>query len=182
MQISSLVSESSAGNTKSLEHCLGMRGTVFNWLSSYLTGRSFSVSTAYFESDEIGIPYPRSIISHLLLNIIFLITPILMTHSYSYLFLLIPLTQSMTSSNASLTTLSLQDCDHAKTLGVILDADLKFPNHVSDASINAFYQLRNISNIRCFLPHSDSEKPVQAFISSRLHDTVVSFLQDLQRR
>ncbi len=36
---------------KRLEHCLGLRGTVLNWLSSYLTGRSFSVAVGNSESD-----------------------------------------------------------------------------------------------------------------------------------
>lgn len=42
---------------KRLEHCLGLRGTVLNWLSSYLTGRSFSVAVGNSESDVVRVPY-----------------------------------------------------------------------------------------------------------------------------
>ena len=40
-----------------LEYCLGLKGTVLNWLSSYLSGKSFSVSIGNFESLEVCIPY-----------------------------------------------------------------------------------------------------------------------------
>ncbi len=42
---------------KRLEHCLGFSSTVLNWLSSYLTGRSFSVSFGDFKSDQVSISY-----------------------------------------------------------------------------------------------------------------------------
>ena len=67
-----------------------------------------------------------------------------------------------------LTPLSVKPCEHVNNLGVILDADLTFQRHISNISKTAFYHLRNISKVRCFLSQSDSEMLVHAFISSRL--------------
>lgn len=55
-----------------LEQCLGLRGTVLNWLSSYLSGRYFSVSVGSYESDNVSIQYgvPQgSILGPLLFNL-----------------------------------------------------------------------------------------------------------------
>ena len=56
-----------------------------------------------------------------------------------------------------LTPLSVKPCEHVNNLGVILDADLTFQRHISNISKTAFYHLRNISKVRCFLSQSDSE-------------------------
>lgn len=39
-----------------LEHCLGLRETALNWLSSYLTGKAFFVSAGNFKFDKVIIP------------------------------------------------------------------------------------------------------------------------------
>ncbi|KAI2648116.1 RNA-directed DNA polymerase from mobile element jockey [Labeo rohita] len=55
-----------------------------------------------------------------------------------------------------------------KSLGVILDSNLSFENHISHVTKTAFFHLRNIAKLRNMLPVSDAEKLVHAFMTSRL--------------
>ncbi len=55
-----------------------------------------------------------------------------------------------------------------KNLGVILDSNLSFENHISNVTKTAFFHLRNIVKLRNMLPVSDAEKLVHAFMTSRL--------------
>ncbi len=54
------------------------------------------------------------------------------------------------------------------TLGVILDSNLSFENHISNVTKTSFFHLRNISKLRNMLSVSDAEKLVHAFMTSRL--------------
>ncbi len=51
-----------------------------------------------------------------------------------------------------------------KNLGVILDSNLSFENHISHVTKTAFFHLRNIAKLRSMLSVSDAEKLVHAFI------------------
>ncbi len=58
-------------------------------------------------------------------------------------------------------------------MGVILDSNLSFENHISNVTKTAFFHLRirnirNIVKLRNMLPVSDTEKLVHAFMTSRL--------------
>ncbi len=55
-----------------------------------------------------------------------------------------------------------------KNLGVILDSNLSFENHISNVTKTAFFHLRNISKLWNMLSVSDVEKLVHAFMTSRL--------------
>uniref|UniRef100_A0A8C2JFA8 Reverse transcriptase domain-containing protein n=1 Tax=Cyprinus carpio TaxID=7962 RepID=A0A8C2JFA8_CYPCA len=55
-----------------------------------------------------------------------------------------------------------------KNLGVILDSNLSFENHISHVTKKAFFHLRNIAKLRNMLPVPDAEKLVHAFMTSRL--------------
>ncbi len=55
-----------------------------------------------------------------------------------------------------------------RNLGVILDSNLSFENHISHVTKTAFFHLRNIAKLRNMLPVSDAEKLVHAFMTSRL--------------
>ncbi len=55
-----------------------------------------------------------------------------------------------------------------KNLGVILDSNLSFENHISHVTNTAFFHLRNIAKLRNMLTVSDAEKLVHAFMTSRL--------------
>ncbi len=57
---------------------------------------------------------------------------------------------------------------YSKKLGVILDNNLSFENHISHVTKTAFFHLRNISKPRNMLTVSDAEKLVHAFMTSRL--------------
>ncbi len=45
-----------------------------------------------------------------------------------------------------------------RNLGVILDSNLSFENHISNVTKTAFFHLRNIAKLRNMLPVSDAEK------------------------
>ncbi len=53
-------------------------------------------------------------------------------------------------------------------MGVILDSNLSFENHISNVTKTAFIHLRNIAKLWNMLPVSDAEKLVHAFMTSRL--------------
>ncbi len=55
-----------------------------------------------------------------------------------------------------------------KNLGVIIDSNLSFENHISHVTKTAFFHLRNIAKLRNMLSVSDAEKLVHAFMTSRL--------------
>uniref|UniRef100_A0A8C7KH24 Reverse transcriptase domain-containing protein n=1 Tax=Oncorhynchus kisutch TaxID=8019 RepID=A0A8C7KH24_ONCKI len=55
-----------------------------------------------------------------------------------------------------------------KDLGVTLDPDLSFEEHIKTISRTAFFHLHNIAKIRNFLSKSDAEKFIHAFVTSRL--------------
>ncbi len=57
--------------------------------------------------------------------------------------------------------------NQVKILGVILETDLSFSSHVK-VTKSAFYHLKNIARIRCFVSSQDLEKLVHAFITSRV--------------
>ena len=67
-----------------------------------------------------------------------------------------------------LKTLSITTKDQAKNLGVLLDTDLNFENHIKSVIKIAFFHLRNITKVKPFLSPGDTEKLMHAFISSRL--------------
>ncbi len=51
---------------------------------------------------------------------------------------------------------------------VILDSKLSFENHISHVTKTAFFHLKNIAKLRNMLNVSDTEKLVNAFMTSRL--------------
>ncbi len=55
-----------------------------------------------------------------------------------------------------------------KNLGVVLDSNLSFENHISHVTKTALSHLRNIAKLRNMLSFSDAEKLVHAFMTSRL--------------
>ncbi len=64
---------------------------------------------------------------------------------------------------------------HTLTLGgqttknmVILEPDLSFSSHIKAVTKSAYYYLKNIARIRCFVSSQDLEKHVNAFITSRV--------------
>ncbi len=57
---------------------------------------------------------------------------------------------------------------YSQNLGVILDSNLSFENHISHVTKTAFSHLRNIAKLRNMLIVSDAEKLVHAFMTSRL--------------
>ena len=55
-----------------------------------------------------------------------------------------------------------------KDLGVTLDPDLSFDEHIKTVSGTVFFHLRNIAKIRNSLSKNDAEKLIHAFVTSRL--------------
>ncbi len=57
--------------------------------------------------------------------------------------------------------------NQVRNLGVILETDLSCSSHVKAVTKSAYYHLKNIARIRCFVSCQDLEKHVHAFITSR---------------
>ena len=68
----------------------------------------------------------------------------------------------------SLDGIRIASSSTVRNLGVLLDPDLSFKAHISQACKTAFFHLRNIARIRNILSTSDAEKLVHAFVTSRL--------------
>ncbi len=58
--------------------------------------------------------------------------------------------------------------NQVKNLGVILETDLSFSSHVKAVTKSAYYHIKNIARIRCFVSSQDLKKLVHAFITSRV--------------
>ncbi len=56
--------------------------------------------------------------------------------------------------------------NQVRNLGVILVTDLSFSSHVKAVTKSAYYHLKNIARIRCFVSSQDLEKLVHAFITA----------------
>ncbi|KAI5102046.1 hypothetical protein C0J45_7398, partial [Silurus meridionalis] len=69
--------------------------------------------------------------------------------------------------NLHLDGCSVTTSSTVKDLGVILDSDLSFKNHINQVTKTVFFHLRNISKLRNMLSISDAEKLVHAFMTSR---------------
>lgn len=67
--------------------------------------------------------------------------------------------------HSKLLSLSLEPSEQVRNLGVILDLELDFSNHITSITKTAFYHLKNISTIKSILSQSDAEKLFHAFIS-----------------
>ncbi|KAI5107668.1 hypothetical protein C0J45_1262, partial [Silurus meridionalis] len=70
--------------------------------------------------------------------------------------------------NLHLDGCSVTTSSTVKDLGVILDSNLSFNNHINQVTKTAFFHLRNISKLRNMLSISDAEKLVHAFMTSRI--------------
>ena len=53
-------------------------------------------------------------------------------------------------------------------LGVLIDCNLSFNNHVKTITMSAFYHLKNIAKLRGLMSKHDLEKLIHAFMSSRV--------------
>ncbi len=53
--------------------------------------------------------------------------------------------------------------NQVKNLGVILETDLSFSSHFKAVTKSAYYHLKNIARIRCFVSSQDLEKLVHTF-------------------
>jgi len=58
--------------------------------------------------------------------------------------------------------------NQVRNFGVSLESDLSFSSHVKTKTKSAYYHLKNIARIRCFVSNQDLEKFVHAFITNRV--------------
>ncbi len=75
--------------------------------------------------------------------------------------------------------------NQVKNIGVILETDLSFSSHVKAVTKSAYYHLKNIARIRCFVSSQDLEKLVHAlfmFISPAKWIIVMVSSPAFQRR
>ncbi len=70
--------------------------------------------------------------------------------------------------NAYLVSRGQTTKNQVKNFGVILKTDLSFSSHVKAVTKSAYYHLKNIAIIRCFVSSQDLEKLVYAFFTSRV--------------
>jgi len=77
-------------------------------------------------------------------------------------------TQSLLQNNFNIEGCPVTLSTTVKDLGVMLDRNLSFENHISFVTRTAFFHLRNIAKLHNMLSVSDAEKLVHAFMTSRL--------------
>ncbi len=63
--------------------------------------------------------------------------------------------------------------NQVRNLEVILETDLSFSSHVKAVTKSAYYHLKNIARIRCFVSSQDLEKLVHAFITKSSQVTFI---------
>ncbi|KAJ0016334.1 hypothetical protein NQD34_014623 [Periophthalmus magnuspinnatus] len=85
------------------------------------------------------------------------------------------------SVSSHLQSLSLKPSNQARNLGVIMDSDLNFNSHIKSITSAAFYHLKNMAKIKGILSKPDLERPIHAFVSSRL-DYCNGLLTGLSKR
>ncbi len=79
--------------------------------------------------------------------------------------------------------------NQVRNLGVILETDLSFSSHVKAVTKSAYYHLKNIARIRCFVSSQDLEKhQIKSLLLSHHHSTsalvseiLMSVLQTVQK-
>ncbi|KAF7696006.1 hypothetical protein HF521_006100, partial [Silurus meridionalis] len=76
--------------------------------------------------------------------------------------------QKLQHLNLHLDGCSVTTSSTVNDLGVILDSNLSFNNHINQVTKAAFFHLKNISKFRNMLSISDAEKLVHAFMTSRI--------------
>lgn len=69
----------------------------------------------------------------------------------------------------TLDDISLTSGNTVRNLGVVFVQDLSFDSDIKQIPRCAFFHLCSVTKTRHFLPHTDSEKFVHAFVTSRLH-------------
>ncbi|KAI2651743.1 tRNA 5-methylaminomethyl-2-thiouridine biosynthesis bifunctional protein MnmC [Labeo rohita] len=96
------------------------------------------------------------------------------TALYSILILLdlswtiLPCASSTNNRSSSLSVLSNNGRKETLNLGVIFDLELSFNAQMTEVLQSCFVQLRQLMEIKSFLPFADLEKVTHAFISSKL--------------
>ncbi|XP_057187413.1 uncharacterized protein LOC130552818 [Triplophysa rosa] len=76
--------------------------------------------------------------------------------------------QNISDYNLQIEGCTVAPTNTVKHLGVILDSNLSFKNHISNVTKTAFFHLRNVAKLRNILSVADAEKLIHAFVTSRL--------------
>ena len=207
-----------------LETYFGFTGSVLEWFSSYLRGRSQSVmigsTTSTSKSLEFGVPQGSILGPLLFILYIAPLQDVIATYNLSYMFyaddnqLYIAVnpketpqvsldklrectqailhwnTQNMLSTNPGKTEVihftsrfqkqpialdtfkfantDVTVSDKVRNLGVIMDKNLSFTNHINDMCKKATLAIRSIGRIRKYLPNDGIKRLVNALVMSRL--------------
>lgn len=64
---------------------------------------------------------------------------------------------------------NLKASEQVRNLGIILDTDLNFKNHISNITRSSFYHLRNTAKEKRLISQTNPDKLVHAFILNRAY-------------
>ncbi|KAA0718412.1 hypothetical protein E1301_Tti023767 [Triplophysa tibetana] len=95
---------------------------------------------------------------------------LLLNSSKTEILLIAPKTrkQNISNYNLQIESCTVTPTNTVKDLGVILDGNLSFKNHISNISKTAFFHLRNVAKLRNILCVAEAEKLIHAFVTSPL--------------
>ncbi|XP_062378801.1 uncharacterized protein LOC134067515 [Sardina pilchardus] len=135
---------------------LGISGKALDWFKSYLKGRSFSVVSHRISAclKDISIWMKDQ---HLQLNL-----------SKTELLVFPAKTAIPQQINIQLDSSALTPTRSARNLGVIIDDQLTFSEHVASIAKSCRYTLYNIRKIRPYLTQDSTQLLVQAMVISKL--------------